>query len=287
MVESLPQFILLLIWKWRLVILLIAAGIGLRLLVATIETMLLFPAPSPSRASLELPEGARSQRLKTSVGSVDAVFLPPLVASEGQVPLLIYCHGNGNLIDFLLKRFDPFRQAGYAVLLPEYPGYGRSEGAPSEQSIRQAVLAAYEWAVQQPEVDPNRVIGWGRSLGGGAVCLLSKERKLASLILESTFTRVTDAAQARYGWAARLMRNRFDNLSAVCEFDGAVLILHGTHDRIVPVEQAIQLDRSCRASELVILPCGHNDCDSANQIALEFLQRQFPVNQFPVKLSPD
>jgi hypothetical protein len=48
----------------------------------------------------------------------------------------MFGHGNGEVIDYWVSALHRFQERGVSVLLVEYPGYGRSSGAPSEQSIR-------------------------------------------------------------------------------------------------------------------------------------------------------
>ena len=74
------------------------------------------------------------------------------------------------------------------VLLPEYRGYGRSAGSPSQRAITEDLIAFYDLLARRPEVDAQRVVFHGRSLGGGAVCDLARHRKPAAVILMSTFT---------------------------------------------------------------------------------------------------
>ena len=70
----------------------------------------------------------------------------PLPAGAGAVPLIIYTHGNGELIDHWVAPFAAMTDAGVAVLLVEYPGYGRSGGRPSRDSISAAIIAAFDFA---------------------------------------------------------------------------------------------------------------------------------------------
>ena len=76
---------------------------------------------------------------------------------------------------------------GMAVLLVEYPGYGFSEGKPSRNTIRETLQVAYDHLANLPIVDRNRMVIWGRSLGGGAAGDLIMDRAAAAFILQSTF----------------------------------------------------------------------------------------------------
>ena len=222
------------------------------------QRALLFPAPALAGAPAR-PSDAEAVWLATAGGPVEAWYLPPLVSARGPAPLLLFTHGNGELIDYWPSAFEEPRRWGLAVLLVEYPGYGRSGGAPSQRSVTAAVLAAFEWARHQPAVDPTRIIAYGRSVGGGAAAALADERPVAAMILESTFSSVAVFAR-RFGAPSLLVRDRFDNLAVVRRFTRPLLILHGEHDEVIPVAQGRALHAAQPASELLLLPCGHNDC---------------------------
>ena len=75
---------------------------------------------------------------------VEAWFLP--ARQPGAAPLVLNTHSNGELIDQWAARVAPLREAGVGVLLVEYPGYGRSEGRPSEAGDRMSGYAAADGA---------------------------------------------------------------------------------------------------------------------------------------------
>src|SRR5262252_2304681 len=135
------------------------------------------------------PKGAEVFHISTTAGNVEALFLPASTdANARHQPVVIFGHGNGEVIDYWVSAFHEFQERGVGVLLVEYPGYGRSTGSPSEQSIRAAMDGAYDRVAADPRVDPDRIFGFGQSLGGGAICLLARDRPLRALILQSTFT---------------------------------------------------------------------------------------------------
>lgn len=207
---------------------------------------------------------------------VEAWFLAPLddaPTPSRAAPTLIFFHGNGELIDFWPEEFESPRRRGWAVLLVEYPGYGRSGGRPSESSIVATALAAHDALAGRDDVDARRLVAYGRSLGGGAAAALAARRPtVAALILESSFTGVASLAR-RFLVPTALVRDRFDNLSAVRAWDGPLLIVHGERDRIVPPSHARALHAAAPRSELVLLPHGHNDMPRAWPAILDFLER--------------
>jgi pimeloyl-ACP methyl ester carboxylesterase len=223
------------------------------------QRALLFPAP-PLAGAPPRPNDAEVVWLESAAGAVEAWYLPPLGSARGPAPLLLFTHGNGELIDYWPSEFEEPRRWGLAVLLVEYPGYGRSSGAPSQRSVTATVLAAFDWAYRQRLVDGTRIIAYGRSVGGGAATALASERPVAAMILESTFTSVSVFAR-RFGAPAFLVRDRFDNLAVVRRFTRPLLILHGEHDEMIPAAQGRALHAAQPASKLHLMPCGHNDCE--------------------------
>jgi fermentation-respiration switch protein FrsA (DUF1100 family) len=222
------------------------------------QRSMLFPMP-PVAGAPPRPSDAEQIWLKTSFGRVEAWYLPAIRAAQERSPLLVFAHGNGELIDYWPDAFDEPRRWGAGVLLVEFPGYGRSEGAPSQASITEAMLAAHDWARQHAAVDGSRIIPYGRSLGGGAASILAVERQAPVLILESAFSSVAAFASG-FGAPAFLIRDKFDSVSAIKSFERPILILHGDRDDIVPPHHARALAAASSRATLKFMPCGHNDC---------------------------
>jgi len=222
------------------------------------QRSILFPVPRLAGLPPKPPD-AEQIWLSTSFGRVEAWYLPGTESAGGPSPLLVFSHGNAELIDYWPDEFDEPRRWGVSVMLVEYPGYGRSDGAPSQQSITEGMLAAYDWARQHANVDGSRIIPYGRSLGGGAAAIVSIERPVPALILESSFSSVA-AFAAGFGAPRFLVRDPFDSVSALKSFKGPILILHGDRDDIVPPHHARALASAAGNATLKFMPCGHNDC---------------------------
>ncbi len=157
-------------------------------------------------------------------------------------------------------------------MLVEYPGYGRSGGKPSQRSITRIIVAAHDFVTNQTGVDADAIIAHGRSLGGGAACALAAERPLAALVLESTFTSVREML-SRLGVLGFIIVDPFDNLAVASSLDIPVLVLHGQHDDIIPVSHGEAL-AAATESELVRMPCKHNDCPSVWPAVEAFMSEQ-------------
>ena len=198
-------------------------------------------------------------------GKTETWFMPPININPSKpvpaksTPVVIFGHGNAELIDFCAEELKFFTRIGIGVLLIEYPGYGRSEGSPSQKSITHAFNEGYKYLVSRKDVDPHRIILFGRSLGGGAVCALASNKPSCALILQSSFTSVKSFT-ARFLAPGFMVRDPFDNLSVVSRYAGPVLIIHGKNDDIIPFSHGKALYEKCLKGKLIAYDCSHNDC---------------------------
>jgi len=231
-------------------------------LVFLLQRQIMFPRnqiPQPLQAELSIA-GLEKIWLDTDSGKVEAWFMPfgNSLSSKPQ-PVVIFAHGNGELIDFWPEELQEFTRLGVAVMLVEYPGYGRSAGNPSEESITQTFVAAYDMLTSREDVDPSRIILFGRSLGGGAVCALARHKPSAMLILMSTFTSAKSFAKS-FLVPPFIVRDPFDNLAVVKNYPNPALIIHGKHDTIIPFSHGKALHAAAKQGEMIAYNAGHNDC---------------------------
>jgi pimeloyl-ACP methyl ester carboxylesterase len=231
-------------------------------LLFLLQRRMMFPRgmiPQSTPTTQKIP-GLEKFWVDTEFGKVEAWFMPPVSTRiAGPVPAVIFGHGNGELIDFWPDELSRFTQLGLALLLVEYPGYGRSAGSPSQESITAAFVAAYDLLTSRKDIDASRIVLFGRSLGGGAVCALSAKRPSAALILMSTFTSARSFAK-RYLAPSFLVRDPFDNLSVVENYRGPILIMHGKRDSVIPFSHGTALHRAAKQGKLIAYVAGHNDC---------------------------
>lgn len=206
---------------------------------------------------------------------VESWFLPAR-AQDRPAPAVILTHGNAETIDFLPEEFNPFATRQVALMMVEFPGYGRSEGAPSQPAIAATMQKAYDVLIARPDVDADRIILMGRSLGAGAACQLATRRPSRALILISAFTSVT-AFAPRYLVPPFLVKDRFDNLAAIRAYRQPVLIMHGIRDEIIPYRHGQTLAATALNGKLVSFESGHNDLPTGGdrfwQEIDEFLQQ--------------
>ena len=151
---------------------------------------------------------------------------------------LLFCHGNGGNISHRLDSIRMFHRMGLNVLIFDYRGYGRSEGRPTEAGTYQDAAAAWDYLVEKCGIPAERVIIFGRSLGGAVAAHLAHEHTPGALIVESTFTSAPDLGARLYPFlpVRWLCRFSYDTRSIIGEISCPILVVHSRDDETVPFE---------------------------------------------------
>lgn len=182
-----------------------------------------------------------------------------------RLPTILLFHGNAENIADGLPLAAPIHGAGWNLLLLDYRGYGRSEGTPSERGIYADGEAALAALRERPDVDPERIVVWGRSIGAAVAVRLAAGAPVRGVILESPFTSVEELLREGGYWMlyafSRLGSYRFDSAAAMPSVRAPVLVIHGTDDEIVPFPLGRRLHDLApgRRVFLAIEGGGHND----------------------------
>jgi uncharacterized protein len=226
----------------------------------------------------ELPK--RDLNLFTTDGTkIHAWWCP----REGAQGALLYCHGNGGNLSMRAAWFRDLQQAlNVSVLAIDYPGYGKSNGRPSEQGCYASAEAALDWLTNEAHIPAEQIILFGESLGGGVVTEVATRRKCRALVLYCSFLSVPEVGQHHYRFlpVRRLMRNRFDNVSKTPTLSVPVFIAHGDADGMIPPSHAKRLFEIANEPKAIYFEPGAGhvmDPSPAFLSALrDFLERQAP-----------
>jgi pimeloyl-ACP methyl ester carboxylesterase len=199
------------------------------------------------------PAPLRDVALHTADGTTIHARWRPHPGADGAV---LFCHGNaGDLTDRtgVVERLG--EALGESVLVFDYPGYGYSNGEPSELGCYAAADAAYTWLTRTQGVGPEHVIIYGESLGGGVAVDLASRVPHRALVLVKTFTSVPDVAEAHVPLlpARWLMPSRFDNLVKIARCRQPVFIAQGDADRLIPFVHGQQLAAANPRAQLFVL----------------------------------
>jgi fermentation-respiration switch protein FrsA (DUF1100 family) len=201
-------------------------------------------------------------RLHTDDGlDLGAWFAPP-AATKTRGTIIVF-NGNAGNRSYRGTLGARLAQAGFAVLLFDYRGYGGNAGSPSEDGLIQDARAARRYLTTRPDVDPRRMIYFGESLGAGVAVALALEQPPAALILRSPFSSAVDVGRFHYPWlpVGWILKDRFSSIERMPRLTTPTLFIAGERDRIVPSSQTRALFEVARGRKdlFVLSDADHND----------------------------
>ena len=257
--------------------------VGFALVLAGLGIVLFVGAPFLARYLLFLPPGidpgspptlgsvaGEEPRIETSDGvELHAWWYPaaPVAAGDGG-PVVVYLHGNAGSIAGRTMLARSYLEEGISVLLLSYRGYGRSGGRPSFDGVQLDAAAGIAFAADAAG-DPAKVVVHGRSMGGavGLAALNHTTAPPGAFILESSFTSLAEVGRAVYPFLPSPIFGRLSGIldarEALAGFDGPVLVIHGTDDRIIPPAMSEALHEAARHPHdlWLVEGAGHNDLE--------------------------
>ncbi len=227
--------------------LLVIAAAGYGVLVAGLcfgERSLLY---HPDSTRISPADAGLSQAEEILLETVDGARLVAWhVVPQRDKPIVLYFHGNAEVISWQAKRFRRLVSDGTGLLALSYRGYGGSTGQPTEWGLHLDADAAYAFAAAR--YSPQRIVIWGHSIGTGVAVALAAERPIGKLVLEAPFTSTADLAARIFPIVPvrLLMKDQFRSDEKISEVRVPVLVMHGVRDDVIPIafgEQVYKLVR--------------------------------------------
>lgn len=141
---------------------------------AGFKTALLRRGPSPQPYEpITVPEGAEEIEYRSGAGLLKAWIAP--ASTHGKQPTVLFLHGGFAFGADDWEMAQPFRDSGFAVMVPILRGENGQPGAFSMfYDEVDDVLAAATYLSAQPFVDPNRLYVAGHSVGGTLTLLAAQ-----------------------------------------------------------------------------------------------------------------
>lgn len=179
---------------------------------------------------------------------LDGWFFPACGRACGTV---LHLHGNAGNMTGHFQHVAWLPAVGWNVLCFDYRGYGQSRGTVSREGTVDDAHAALDYLLSRPDVDSDRIVAFGQSLGGAIGIVLAAERpEVCGLATDGAFDSYRQIASWHIHqnpllmcvawWVPPvLMSNGHDPIHCIGRIaPRPVLIMHGAADAVVPVNMA-------------------------------------------------
>lgn len=173
---------------------------------------------------------------------------------------IIVCHGVGANHADIQPLFLSLYHAGFQILAFDFRGHGDSEGHTITYGLQERwdVLGAYDFCLQHPEIDRQRLFALGASMGGAALLqALPEMPEIRAAVVDSAFASLDRMAAHQLRFFPQIVRTpmvqmvrwfawietgadlqRLSPVDRLREISIPLLIVHGSEDNVVPIEHA-------------------------------------------------
>lgn len=211
-------------------------------------------------------------RFKTSDGlELFGWFLPAQGDAAGTI---MFLHGNAENISTHVSAIAWLPARELNVFIIDYRGYGASAGSASLAGAQQDIDAAMRTLLARSDIDANRIVVYGQSLGGALaaynVAHSPYRGHIRALVVDSAFSSYTGITREKlaaiwltwpFQWLASLTVDESFGPLATIKLISPIplLVIHGDQDVIVPVHHGQRLyDAALEPKQLWLIPgSGH------------------------------
>jgi len=244
--------------EWLILIAIIVLGVPAAAWFAQ-ERMIFYPQPVASTAHLP------AQASPLEVVAADGTHLRGWIVrgAATPAPAVIYFGGNAEEVSWTLA--DARWPREWSIVGVNYRGYGASEGAPGQAALEADALAIHDAVARREDVDPRRIVVFGRSLGTAIAAHLAAERPdaVAGAVLVSPYDSMTAIGKLHYPYlpVSLLLRHPFDAVPDAQRNRMPLLAIVGESDSIIPPQRSRALYDAWSGpkSWLAIPGADHND----------------------------
>lgn len=247
------------VWKWVkiLVVIYVLGGV---VLYFSQDYILFHPVTLKKDHNYDFPEKHKDINIPiTENSNLNIVqFFSTDAVTKGVV---LYFHGNKKNISWYAKYPPYFTKHGYEVWMIDYPGFGKSTGKFTEQTLYD--WADYMYKFARTRFNADSIIIYGKSMGTGIAAHLASLQICKKLILETPYYDFPSVIKHYIpiypvDW---MIHYKIPTHAYLEKVTVPITIFHGTDDDVIPYRNAEKLKRFLKpGNEFITIKDGeHND----------------------------
>lgn len=190
---------------------------------------------------------------------------------EDSETVVVLYHGNANIVCDMGFVMDVLDEKSVSYIFPEYIGYSGDKQKTTHQGILKNVEDTVNYINEQ---NYEHVYIIGQSIGSGAASyhtLLQAPEKLLLITPFATLTNVIVDMFPMYPhiFIDNFFKDYFDNLSRLKDYDGDLVIVHGTKDPVINISQSKELLENVPAKDKKLFTAqgyGHAEINKSTEI---------------------
>ena len=175
--------------------------------------------------------------------------------------VILYFHGNAGSLAGWGEVGRAFTNLGYDILIPDYRGYGKSNGKISQAALFSDARLCYDYLKEKYPAED--IIIFGRSIGTGVASHLASQVPARFLILETPFYSLSQIAKSYFPFLPvnLLIRYPLASHKYLQSVETPIYIFHGLKDEIVSYASGKRLEESLKGKnvEMITIPHGNHN----------------------------
>ncbi|HEX5151628.1 MAG TPA: alpha/beta fold hydrolase [Parafilimonas sp.] len=221
------------------------------------EKLIFFPQKLAREYTFSLDQEFEEINVKTKDNKLLNSLLFKADSSKG---VIFYLHGNAGSLSTWGEVAKTYTALHYDVFMPDYRGYGKSEGSINGQrQFFQDIQTVYDEL--KTKYTEDKIVVLGYSIGTGPAAKVASANNPRLLILQAPYYSLTDMMHHTYPIIPTfILKYKFETGEYIKSCKMPVVIFHGDQDEVIYYGSSLKLQKEFKQQDTLITlnGQGHN-----------------------------